>query len=206
MRKEFEVFLGDGSKGIRSELEKASSLLSGVKFGYETAVMRSLNRSAITGRSEMVKATRKRYTVKAKPVREAIRIEEKATVDSLETILRVRSRRIAVEQFKFTPKTDTTGNTRKPVRVAVIKGRSPKALKNAFVFKGRIYQRTDTTSTPLVTKTGPSAPSMVGSATVSDSVHESMKTTFLKRLDHEVREVLRSGVNGRNGGKIHGRE
>ncbi len=206
MSKKFEVFLGDGSKGIRSELEKAASLLSGVKVGYETAVMRSLNRSAITGRSEIVKATRKRYTVKAKPVRESIRIEEKATIDSLETILCVRSRRIAIEQFKFTPKTDTTGNTRKPVRVAVIKGRSPKALKNAFVYKGRIYQRTGTTSTPLVTKTGPSVPSMVASTAVSDDVHESMKTMFLKRLDHEVREVLRSSVNGRNGGKIHGRK
>lgn len=206
MRKDFEVFLGDGSKGIKQELEKARQTLAGVKWGYETAVMRALNRSAITGRSEIVKSTRKGYTVKAKPIRNAIKIEEKATVDSLETMLTVRSTRIALSNFKFTPKTDTTGNARKPVKVAVKRGGAPKPIKNAFVYKGRILQRTDTTSTPLIDMTGPSAPSMVGNAAVSAEVETAMRSTFLKRLDHEVLEVLRSGVKGKNGGMIHGRD
>lgn len=209
MKKDFEVFLGDGSQGIKQELENARQTLAGVKWGYETAVMRALNRSAITGRSEIVKATRRKYTVKAKPVRQAIRLEEKATYESLETMLTVRSTRLALEHFKFTPKSDTTGGARKPVKVAVKRGVAPKPIKNAFVHKGRILQRTGTTSTPLIDMTGPSAPSMVGNASVTSEIETAMRAMFLKRLDHEIVEVLRSGAlanHWQKGGKIHGRD
>ena len=202
MSKDFEIFLGDGSKGIQDGLKTAQSLLAGVKAGYPTAVMRALNRAAITGRSGAVKSIRKIYTVKSSAMKSAFTIE-KASTKSLEAAVSIKGKKIALQHFKFSPKSDTTGNARKPVRVSVLRGGGMKPIRNAFVFKGRILQRTETTSTPLRDVEGPSAPSMVSNPDIVISTEKVMQETFLKRLEHETIELLRSGAKGKNGGKMH---
>ncbi len=67
-----------------------------------------------------------------------------------------------------------------------------------------ILQREGQQSTPLIKPRGPAVPFLANRDSVIDSVQSGMGETFLRRLDHEVGQILRAGLKGRNGGKIHG--
>lgn len=207
--KGFEVVFGDGDQRVQTALNGIRGLLRDVEAGYEAAVMRALNRSVVTGRVAVVKEVRKVYTVKAKTVREHFKIK-KAKVRDLEAVLSAQGHPLPIYGFKFTPKSDTTGNTRKRVRVAVRNDGGLKPLGATFVWRGLVLHREGTESLPVHLIYGPSVPSMAGNTSVAEMSQKTMREAFLKRLDHEVKEVLREAEEncghptGRNGGMIHG--
>lgn len=191
-----------GSKSAAVKLNSARNALSGIKGGFPTAVMRALNRASQHGRTDAVKAIRNEYTVKAGALRKSFAIK-KATRKDLETTLGAKGSRLPLSEYRFTPKQDTTGNARKPVRAA-IQNRGLQPVGSAFVWKGMILQREGTRSTPLIKPRGPAVPFLANRDTVIENVQAGMSDTFLRRLDHEVGQVLKTGMKGRNGGKIHG--
>lgn len=203
--KGFEVVFGDGNRNIQTALKGVEATLRGIRAGYQAAVMRSLNRAVVTGRSAVVKGVRKEYTVKAKTVRDHYKIE-RATVDDLEAVLSSKGDRLPIHGFKYSPKSDTTGNARKRVRVAVRNDGGLKPLGATFVWRGLVLHREGPESLPVNLVYGPSVPSMSGNSEVVEFARKTMEEAFLRRLDHEVKEVLRSGARGRNGGMIHGRD
>lgn len=192
MRKPLEVIVSDGQGRNKNALEKAAKLLSEVPNGYEAAVSRSMNRAATAGRSAAVSTIRQEYTIKASTVRRNFTIH-KATRSDLEALVTSKGPRIPLVNYKTRPKTDTTGNARKPVRVAVKARGGLKPLGKSFVYQGKILQRLDTSSLPVQEVYGPAIPVLSGNNEVVDNVEKTMQETFLKRLDHETGYLLGGG-------------
>ena len=192
MSKPLEVIVSDGQGRNKNALEKAAKLLSEVPNGYEAAVSRSMNRAAIAGRSAAVSTIRQEYTIKASTVRRNFTIH-KATRSDLEALVTSKGPRIPLVNYKTRPKTDTTGNARKPVRVAVKARGGLKPLGKSFVYRGKILQRLDTSSLPVQEVYGPAIPVLSGNNEVVDNVEKTMQETFLKRLDHETGYLLGGG-------------
>lgn len=192
MSKPLEVIVSDGQGRNKNALEKAAKLLSEVPNGYEAAVSRSMNRAATAGRSAAVSTIRQEYTIKASTVRRNFTIH-KATRSDLEALVTSNGPRIPLVNYKTRPKTDTTGNARKPVRVAVKARGGLKPLGKSFVYRGKILQRLDTSSLPVQEVYGPAIPVLSGNNEVVDNVEKTMQETFLKRLDHETGYLLGGG-------------
>lgn len=192
MSKPLEVIVSDGQGRNKNALEKAAKLLSEVPNGYEAAISRSMNRAATAGRSAAVSTIRQEYTIKASTVRRNFTIH-KATRSDLEALVTSKGPRIPLVNYKTRPKTDTTGNARKPVRVAVKARGGLKPLGKSFVYRGKILQRLDTSSLPVQEVYGPAIPVLSGNNEVVDNVEKTMQETFLKRLDHEIGYLLGGG-------------
>nr|DAH06995.1 MAG TPA: minor tail protein Z [Caudoviricetes sp.] len=192
MSKPLEVIVSDGQGRYKNALEKAAKLLSEVPNGYEAAISRSMNRAATAGRSAAVSTIRQEYTIKASTVRRNFTIH-KATRSDLEALVTSKGPRIPLVNYKTRPKTDTTGNARKPVLVAVKARGGLKPLGKSFVYRGKILQRLDTSSLPVQEVYGPAIPVLSGNNEVVDNVEKTMQETFLKRLDHETGYLLGGG-------------
>lgn len=192
MSKPLEVIVSDGQGRYKNALEKAAKLLSEVPNGYEAAISRSMNRAATAGRSAAVSTIRQEYTIKASTVRRNFSIH-KATRSDLEALVTSKGPRIPLVNYKTRPKTDTIGNARKPVRVAVKTRGGLKPLGKTFVYRGRILQRLGTSSLPVQEVYGPAIPVLSGNNEVVDNVEKAMQETFLKRLDHETGYLLGGG-------------
>lgn len=194
--KALEVIVSDGQARNKKALEKAAKLLSEIPKGYKVAVSRVLNRAATSGRSAAVSTIRQEYTIKASTVRRNFSIE-KATRSSLEALVTSKGPRLPLVNYKTRPKTDTTGNKRKPVRVAVKARGGLKPLGKAFVYRGRILQRLDTRSLPVQEVYGPAIPVLSENNEVVDNVEKTMQETFFNRLDHETGYLLGGGNTGK---------
>ena len=195
MSKGLELTITDGQSGHRASLEKAMELLRGLPRGYETAVSRSLNRAATSGRAAAVATIREEYTIKASLLRGNFNIE-KATRRSLETVVSAKGANLPLSNYKTRPKTDTTGNKRKPVRASVKKGSVERPLGSSFVYRGRILQRLGKRSLPVKELYGPAVPVIANNPVVVGNVQKAMTETFQKRLEHEA-EFLLSGKGKR---------
>ena len=171
-------------------VERAKKLLSEVPGGVETALMRAVNRAAQSGKAQAVREVRARYTVKAGDIRKTL-TTTKATRTSLEAEIVSRGSPLSLASFKHTPRTDTTGASRKRVRVAVKKEGGLKPLGQAFVWQGKIMQRVGKTRLPIEKKIGPAVPSMIGNPEVVEAIEEQTQETVVKRLDHEVNRILK---------------
>lgn len=197
MSKALEVIVSDGGS-MSGILDKAASRLSGMQ--YQAAVMRAMNRSALSGRQEAVSAIRDGYRVKANVVRRHFTIT-KAHLDELEALVSAKGNALPISAYAFRPKADTTGDKRKLVRVAIKKDGPLRPLPNAFVHNGQVYRRKGKASYPIELVYGPAIPMLADNDPVRDRVHERMIEAFSKRLDHEVERILDVGVVGLGGKK-----
>ena len=183
--------LAADSKSIEKEIAAAKEMLKDVSGGFEQAVRRSLNRAATSARAGITKAVREEYTPKPKYIRRDMKVK-KANKRVLEASVHVFVAPLPLRAFSFRPKTNTTGNVRKPVRVAVQKEGGLKRLGASFVWNGLILKRRGTASLPVDTVYGPSVPTMAGRKTVSERIEQTMRSSFIKNLDHEAKYLLRS--------------
>lgn len=177
------------SESTLKAIENAKELLSDVPGGVETAMMRAFNRALTQGRTAGTRAVTKSHTVKAKTVRPTFKMY-KARRQNLYAELVSRGKNLPLSSFTFRPKTDTTGNKRKPVRVQVKKASALKPLDRGFVFKGQIFQRLGKPRLPIYPAFGPSAPGMLNNEKVIKAVSETMGESVEKRLEHETKRLL----------------
>ena len=172
----------------KNALETAAQRLEGIPDGINTAVMRSFNRALSEGRTAATREVAKQYTLKAKDVRPSFAMHQ-ASRSSLNAELVSRGARLPLETFAHRPRTDTTGNKRKEIRVSVRRG-ALKPLGQAFVYRGQILQRLGSTRLPVQKKFGPAIPSMLEDNQVADVVVETLSKSVDKRLEHETIRLL----------------
>lgn len=187
------VFFGNvrGLSGIEKECERAKDILRDIEGGYETAVMRALNRSVQRANTRVVQAVKSDYTAKQKYISRTMRTNL-ATTKHLEAMIFIHGERLPMRAFTFKPKTDTTGNKRKPVKVSVLKKGGMKTLGQSFVWNGLVLRRRGKSSFPVDTVYGPSVPSMAGNVAVTAEIENSLREAFQKNLDHEIDWILKS--------------
>jgi hypothetical protein len=186
--KKLEVLIGDGRSEVSSLLENIREDLRWIPKGYETAVVRALNRAANSGRTAAVATIRQEYAIKDSTVRRNFTIV-KAGNGNLEAMVVAKGKMLPLVQYKVTPKTDTTGGARKQVRVAV-KNTGLKRLGKSFVYKGRVLQRLGTAGLPVKEVYGPAIPMLANNNAVVENVNKQMLEVFKTRLEHEADYVL----------------
>lgn len=192
-------------------VKKAQAVLSGVEGGIEKAVMRSMNRALSSGKTALVKGVKSTYEVNDEPVRDAVKVR-RASVTRLAGSIDVKGKALSARHFAHDPAgKDTTGSSRKTVRIAIKKGKTS-ALKTGFIWDGgwgtekhAIYLRSGgkvratkgrhAGKKYMVEKlkkmTGPSVPQMAGNEDVSDTVEKRVQEIFERRLTHETNRILK---------------
>lgn len=196
MSKPFEVIISDGQSEL--QLNRIAQALENIPKGYEKAVSRAMNRAALSGRAAAVSTIRNEYTLKASTIRRHFTIE-KASVGSLEALVIGKGNMLPLVQYKTRPKTDTTGNARKPVRVQVKQNGGAKRLGSSFVFKGKILQRVGTKSLPVKEAYGPAIPLIASNDEISSNVQKVMQETFAERIDHEAAYAINEFIKKKRG-------
>lgn len=192
-------------------VKKAQAVLSGVEGGIEKAVMRSMNRALSSGKTALVKGVKSTYEVNDEPVRDAVKVR-RASVTRLAGSIDVKGKALSARHFAHDPAgKDTTGSSRKTVRIAIKKGKTS-ALKTGFIWDGgwgtekhAIYLRSGgkvratkgrhAGKKYMVEKlkkmTGPSVPQMAGNEEVSEAVEKRVQEIFERRLTHETNRILK---------------
>ena len=196
MSKPFEVIISDGQSEL--QLNRIAQALKNIPKGYEKAVSRAMNRAALSGRAAAVSTIRNEYTLKASTIRRHFTIE-KASVGSLEALVIGKGKMLPLVQYKTRPKTDTTGNARKPVRGQVKQNGGAKRLGSSFVFKGKILQRLGTKSLPVKEAYGPAIPLIASNDEISRNVQKVMQETFAERIDHEAAYAINEFIKKKRG-------
>ena len=185
-----------GGVSIDANLEYVSEMLAGVENGVQRAVLNSFNRALLEGRTAGIKEVRKKYAIKAGDVRQSFSMH-KATTNDLNAELWSRGEKVPLRKFRYNPKTDTTGNKRKQVRVSVLNEGGLKPLGKAFVWKGKVMQRLGETSRPVREVLAVPVPVMLNNDEVSSAVMDTMQEAYHKRIDHEVNRIL-NGYEGKS--------
>ena len=176
-----------------SDMKTATRLLSGCSEAIPSVFSNAMNRAVEQGRTAAIRCVTKEYTVKARTVRETMNIK-KASKDDLKTELTSRGSRLPLRDFRHSPSTgDTTGSNRKQIRVAVKRG-SMRPLENAFVYRGRIFQRLGSARLPVEQKFSNAVPVMLNNEKVVKAVTETMESAMSRRLDYEVKRTLDKAV------------
>ena len=175
------------------QIEKAVKMLAGVPGGAEKALSRSINRALDSAKTEAVRAVAEEYTVKQKQIRPTMRVKKSST-SNLEAEIVSTGGSLNLMEFKVTPRSDTTGNRRQPIRVQVKRGGGGK-LTRSFVHSGRVYEREGESRLPIRPLSGPAAPVMLNNEQVVDRVTDKAIETVDKRLDHEINRILDGAVN-----------
>ena len=174
------------------QIEKAMQMLEGIPGGAEKALSLAINRTLDSAKTEAVRAVSDEYTIKQKNVRPTLRVK-KSNASTLEAEIISEGSNINLMEFKVSPRTDTTGNKRKPIRVQVKKGGGD-TLTRAFVWNGNVFEREGNTRLPISRLFGPAAPVMLNNEQVVERVQKKAVETVEKRLDHEVGRLLDKAV------------
>ncbi len=171
------------------EMERAARLLSGIPDGVERACLNAMNRALLEGRTAGTKTVRKEYAIHAADVRKSFAMH-RASRKNLSAELVSRGRYLPLSKFRYKPTSDTTGNKRKQVRVAV-KNTGFKPLGQAFIWGGKVMQRVETVSYNVRQAHTVSVPQMMDNPEVSEAVKETMNAAIGKRLNHEIDRMLK---------------
>lgn len=175
-------------EAVNNSIERAAQLLEGVPGGIEQALVSSFNRALQEGRTAGTREATKRYTVKAGIVRKTMAMH-RASKGNLDAELVSRGRRLPLKQFSHKPTSDTTGNKRKQVRVAVRQG-TLKPLGQGFIYRGMVMQRLGSARLPIEQKFSISVPNILNDDGVVDAIQERMGQSVEKRLAHETERIL----------------
>lgn len=182
-------------------VKRAELALAGAPKAVLKAVPRAINRALIAGRTQVTKETTSKFTVRARDVRNDLRIvRSKPNSDAPGGEIRISGQNLPARAFKHTPRIDdSTGGNRRKVSVSIPRGRKDQLLK-AFKWKGHIFERTgrfkrDASGRRRETIKKRYGVSVAGMAeTGSKAVKERMQEVFETRLDHEVRAIIEGKV------------
>lgn len=171
-------------------LLEARRRLSRIPGGVETAAARAVNRALTGARTEITRAVRERYTIRARDVRQSLSIK-RAAKGRLEGEIISRGYKIDLNasHFKVKPRADTTGNRQRHVTAEIIKG-SPQTVERGFIFNTQVFRRVGRSRLPIAKQTGPAVPQMLEQDEVLQKTSQALQERFVSRLDHEVKAIL----------------
>jgi Prophage minor tail protein Z (GPZ). len=177
-------------------IQRAETLLGGIKNALPTAASRAINRALGSARAEAVRAVRAEYTVAAGDVRKTMVITTARPTLLLGSI-RATGGPIALSKFDVSPSRPNP-KARNPVTVRVKKSSGRKVVKKAFLAEmssGHIgvFKRAGKARLPIEQSFGPSVPQMLGAENVTQKVEAKAQATLDKRMDHEISRILDKG-------------
>lgn len=156
------------------------------------AISNALNRAMTNVASSIKKEVRKEYIIKAKDV-ETTLIRRKATRKTLSAAVYSRGSPIPLDRFKVSPRT-VQPKRKKPIKIAVKKDGLKESLGSfvADIHGIKVFRRRTKKRLPIDRLFGPSIPQMINNK-VAEKINEDGRTTFQRRLDHEINRILGTG-------------
>jgi hypothetical protein len=175
------------------DLIKSVDMLEGVAKQVPSVISNAVNRALEQGRTAAVRSVTKEYTVKARTVRATLKMKRAKKGDYIGE-LTSKGRRLPLRDFKHSPASgDTTGANHRQIRVAVKHG-AMKPLDNAFIWRGRIFQRLGANRLPIEQKYSNAVPVMLNNPEVVAEVQDVMQDALSRRLDYEIKRTLDKAV------------
>lgn len=174
---------------MTSSFDKAAKMLQSVSGGINRAIYAAMGRTLSMAKTAVTREIRQEYEVKASTVRKTVTSQRVKESNSTKGVIRVKSANLLANQFKFKPRSETTGAKRRSVQVAIRKG-GARRVDSGFVHNGVVLQRVGSTSYPIKPVFGPSTAGMAANDAVIKNVQESVPEIFERRLAHEVQRIL----------------
>lgn len=172
-------------------IKKVEKELGSFRNKTPTVLTRALNRAAQNAKTNAVRKVREQYQVKAKDIRDTIKIT-KANKSTLGAIVKSTGYRIPLNKFKVNPANPRPKNPPKVLKVAVKKD-GLKELLGAFVADingSKVFRRTTSKRLPIELLYGPAVPQMLGNVSVKDFIENEAAKVFEQRLNHEINRAL----------------
>ena len=182
-------------KPDKRSFETALSLLQHIPNGMKFAVWQAIKKSLVAGRKVASMRVGKVYRIKAKEIKGQMALKVRSNSQEVVGSLAAKGSALPVRLFHVNPNSDTTGNRRQLIRVAVRKDSRPKPLATGFVssrWQGNVYIRQKGERRPKAVYTV-SVPQMLGNEGVSEAIIERIDEMFHKTLHHEVDYRLQKG-------------
>ena len=174
-------------------LKEAQKALAGVDKAYPRAAAEAINRGLIAGRKSAGQDIRKRYNIKATPLKAAIKLKN-ARWGSLDGSLEAKGPMLPIGLFDAKAKVKQVvrrGPRRQFVTVAVIKGHR-RLVKGGFMpgIGGKVFERRQPDRLPIWPVSTIGVPFMIGQRGISEEVQETIASATNKRLEHLVKFYL----------------
>jgi hypothetical protein len=173
---------------VKLDVADLKRQFAGLEKATTAAMVRSLNKTAVSVRAEAVKLIRGRRALKAKTIREAIAIR-KATKALLIAEVIVSGRPIPLREY-------AARQTKRGVTVNVVGRRQlvkPDGIPTFQIarFGNHVYVREGKKRLPIRKLYGPSLPSALGQQAIEAALVRIATTTFRKRFREEMAFELR---------------
>ena len=200
------------------QLDRVEALLCSVKNGSRTVFYNSINRSVSAIQTEASRQICDKYNISKADIRanQNIRVR-KATKNELASEISYNTFKIPLIRFGVS---DKTPNSRKPLRVTVLKGASGGIIENAFVAKmtnghigmferiqgrqmdtrhsknGNINKHTQAIGAGVSDQFyGPSVSQMIESGGIRSSIEQRGQEVFNNRVNHEINRIINGWGN-----------
>jgi hypothetical protein len=172
---------------------RARALLAGAPEEIPGVFARSFNRAAEQGRTAAINSVSRVYTIKRKEVKQTFKFY-RATRNNLEAEIESRGSDLDMGRFRVSPRHDTTGNNRKPIRVEIKRGNKI-TIDRAFIHgqkngRPRVFYRVGAARYPIRFANSSSIPTMLDNEKVTKEVQNVMRDSVFKRLEHETKRAL----------------
>lgn len=172
------------------EFKDLQEKVKGLPVGLQRATGLAINRTLEMTRTEMIRKSLGLYDVKKRDLLKDLKIV-KSNRHTLYGRIESKGNLLGLDHFKLSPK-KRTENKRK-VGVSV-KRRGHKHIPNAFIayHDGRLgaFIRTTGERLPIKRLKGPSAPQMLGEASIIDHIENYAQEKFNTRFEHEIGRLL----------------
>jgi len=190
-----------------SQLDTLTKELKGFEKEVAVATYHALNRTIDRVITQTTKLIRQHYAIKdkVKDIKGTFRGGiKRPTKTDLTASLTSRGYTLSFAHFPFTPKKRL--KKQKPVKVQIIKTKSPITSKRGFVahtgaksadkIQYNVFKRLGKERKPIAPIRTLSIPQMISSEKISEEIQDFATKEFNKRLEHEItREILNIGKN-----------
>ena len=178
--------------GAKQALDKAEDFINGFGHAGKKGTSRALNRAIQGTKTDSARETRKEYKVKARDIRDSLRIS-RSTPSKLMAEARGSGHRIPLAKFGARP---ARPGGRRPKRGISVHVKSRKVLRSSFMARIRghvgVFTRKGDASLPIEQKYGPAVPEMIGNPDVLERMTQGAQARFEKNLDHEINRTLQN--------------
>lgn len=186
--KDREIWIDDIGE---TSIDKATKLLAGISGGASKAIGSALKRAATSGEAFAARAVRTEYYVSASDFKEYTKSSRHiaSTASGTEISIKYHGTHIPLVRFDTHIGRDgkiVTRASRKSARETM-----QRAFKAQFNGVVGIYERIGKKKFPIRQLYGPATPQMMdANDDVSEAIAEHIRTTFDKRVDHEITRIL----------------
>jgi len=177
-----------------AKLKEVEQQLGSFSKKAPTVISRAINRAAQNAKTNVVSKTREEYVMKAKDVRDTIKIR-KATQNSLGAVVTSTGSKVPLIKFKVSPNKPRPKNPPRVLKAGVKKD-GLKQILGAFIADingNKVFERERKNRLPIKQLFGPSIPEMLGNESVKTYVEREATKMFDKRLEHEINRVWEVG-------------